>query len=84
MLCLLFAGQYGIPRPWYFPFQKSYWFEVVNKSVLEVDASGNEQRPGHTESRGSASGWVCEIKMVVTVCWGGGGGNKNVKVLGSI
>lgn len=24
---MLFSlGQYGIPRPWYFPFTKSYWF----------------------------------------------------------
>uniref|UniRef100_A0A673GV60 P-type phospholipid transporter n=1 Tax=Sinocyclocheilus rhinocerous TaxID=307959 RepID=A0A673GV60_9TELE len=22
----VFPGQYGIPRPWYFPFSKSYWF----------------------------------------------------------
>ncbi|XP_056328296.1 phospholipid-transporting ATPase ABCA1b [Danio aesculapii] len=22
----VFPGQYGIPRPWYFPFTKSYWF----------------------------------------------------------
>lgn len=67
----MFAGQYGIPRPWYFPFQKSYWFEVANKRVLEVDAASSDQRP-HTAGRGGASyrGWVCEIKMVVIVYCG--------------
>ena len=24
--CALLSGQYGIPRPWYFPCTKSYWF----------------------------------------------------------
>lgn len=22
---IILTGQYGIPRPWYFPFTKSYW-----------------------------------------------------------
>ncbi|KAL9951119.1 hypothetical protein ACROYT_G043723 [Oculina patagonica] len=48
-------GQYGIPRPWYFPFQKSYWFEVANKKVLEVDASGNERRSSQSAGRGAVS-----------------------------
>ncbi|PFX16944.1 ATP-binding cassette sub-family A member 1 [Stylophora pistillata] len=48
-------GQYGIPRPWYFPFQKSYWFEVANKKVVEVDASGTEQRASHSHGRGAVS-----------------------------
>uniref|UniRef100_A0A8C1LB39 P-type phospholipid transporter n=1 Tax=Cyprinus carpio TaxID=7962 RepID=A0A8C1LB39_CYPCA len=26
----VFPGQYGIPRPWYFPFTKSYWFGESN------------------------------------------------------
>ena len=36
-------GQYGIPRPWYFPFQKSYWFEVANKRTIAVYAQDHEQ-----------------------------------------
>ena len=60
------TGQYGVPRPWYFPFQKSYWFEVANKKVLEVDAPGTEQRASHTAGRGAVSyrGWVSEARKV--------------------
>ncbi|XP_027045418.1 ATP-binding cassette sub-family A member 1-like isoform X2 [Pocillopora damicornis] len=51
----ILPGQYGIPRPWYFPFQKSYWFEVANKKVLEVDASGTQRVTSRSESRGAVS-----------------------------
>ena len=27
-------GQYGVPRPWYFPFQKSYWAGVFGCSKV--------------------------------------------------
>uniref|UniRef100_H3AJR4 P-type phospholipid transporter n=1 Tax=Latimeria chalumnae TaxID=7897 RepID=H3AJR4_LATCH len=30
----VFPGQYGIPRPWYFPFTKSYWFGEENENVF--------------------------------------------------
>lgn len=67
LLCLLYTGQYGIPRPWYFPFQKSYWFEVANKKVLEVDASGNERRSSQSAGRGAVSyrSWVSKTKQAV-------------------
>ena len=52
---MISTGQYGIPRPWYFPFQKSYWFEVANKKVLEVDASGTQRVTSRSESRGAVS-----------------------------
>ena len=53
--CVYFLGQYGIPRPWYFPFQKSYWCDVASNTV-EVDAVGNQQRPSETARR---TNWVC-------------------------
>uniref|UniRef100_A0A8C5STU4 P-type phospholipid transporter n=1 Tax=Laticauda laticaudata TaxID=8630 RepID=A0A8C5STU4_LATLA len=34
----VFPGQYGIPRPWYFPFTKSYWFG---------EESGGQWLPSH-------------------------------------
>uniref|UniRef100_A0A8D0GXJ4 P-type phospholipid transporter n=1 Tax=Sphenodon punctatus TaxID=8508 RepID=A0A8D0GXJ4_SPHPU len=30
----VFPGQYGIPRPWYFPFTKSYWFGEESEQRL--------------------------------------------------
>ncbi|XP_062517639.1 phospholipid-transporting ATPase ABCA1-like, partial [Corticium candelabrum] len=30
----VFPGQYGVPRPWYFPFQKSYWAGVFGCSKV--------------------------------------------------
>jgi len=32
----VFPGQYGIPRPWYFPFTKSYWFgeKTTNNTAI--------------------------------------------------
>ncbi|KAM7418256.1 hypothetical protein PAMA_017758 [Pampus argenteus] len=53
----VFPGQYGIPRPWYFPFTKSYWFgEKDGKSnKIPVSRKGNlgavciEEEPAHLE-----------------------------------
>lgn len=36
-------GQYGIPRPWYFPFQKSYWCETTSKNVVESHVPGDQE-----------------------------------------
>ncbi|KAJ8306345.1 hypothetical protein KUTeg_016890 [Tegillarca granosa] len=55
----VFPGQYGIPRKWYFPFQKSYWcsgsqensghtsFYKINESTLELqgDKANFEEEP---------------------------------------
>lgn len=40
--CALLSGQYGIPRPWYFPCTKSYWFgeESDEKSHLGSGQKG--------------------------------------------
>uniref|UniRef100_A0A671M5I8 P-type phospholipid transporter n=1 Tax=Sinocyclocheilus anshuiensis TaxID=1608454 RepID=A0A671M5I8_9TELE len=44
----VFPGQYGIPRPWYFPFTKSYWFGESNTNNTAVHGKkGNE--PTHLE-----------------------------------
>ncbi|XP_023676681.1 phospholipid-transporting ATPase ABCA1 isoform X2 [Paramormyrops kingsleyae] len=51
----VFPGQYGIPRPWYFPFTKSYWFgENTDKLAAELQGKhGNgeavcmEEEPAH-------------------------------------
>uniref|UniRef100_A0AAQ5X1S9 P-type phospholipid transporter n=1 Tax=Amphiprion ocellaris TaxID=80972 RepID=A0AAQ5X1S9_AMPOC len=39
----VFPGQYGIPKPWYFPFTKSYWygFSVKNVSAIKQNRLGN-------------------------------------------
>ena len=33
----MFPGEYGVPRPWYFPVQKSYW---CGFDTSEDDMSG--------------------------------------------
>ncbi|XP_074136153.1 phospholipid-transporting ATPase ABCA1 [Sminthopsis crassicaudata] len=50
----VFPGQYGIPRPWYFPFTKSYWFgeKSDEKSHLGSRQKGTseicmEEEPSH-------------------------------------
>ncbi|XP_036595067.1 phospholipid-transporting ATPase ABCA1 [Trichosurus vulpecula] len=50
----VFPGQYGIPRPWYFPFTKSYWFgeKSDDKSHLGSRQKGAseicmEEEPSH-------------------------------------
>ncbi|MEQ2166905.1 ATP-binding cassette sub- A member 1 [Goodea atripinnis] len=48
----VFPGQYGIPRPWYFPFTKSYWFWAEGKSnKVPLSRKGNaaEEEPAHLE-----------------------------------
>ncbi|XP_028271340.1 LOW QUALITY PROTEIN: ATP-binding cassette sub-family A member 1-like [Parambassis ranga] len=41
----VFPGQYGIPRPWYFPFTKSYWFGDKDGKSSKVPLS-RKQNPG--------------------------------------
>ncbi|XP_059201726.1 phospholipid-transporting ATPase ABCA1-like isoform X2 [Centropristis striata] len=53
----VFPGQYGIPRPWFFPFTKSYWFgETDEKSgKVPLRRKGNaaavcmEEEPTHLQ-----------------------------------
>ncbi|XP_029957173.1 phospholipid-transporting ATPase ABCA1b isoform X3 [Salarias fasciatus] len=53
----VFPGQYGIPRPWYFPFTKSYWFGKKDgtSSKIPLNRKGNpgavciEEEPAHLE-----------------------------------
>ncbi|XP_061147735.1 phospholipid-transporting ATPase ABCA1b [Syngnathus typhle] len=52
----VFPGQYGIPRPWYFPFTKSYWLGDQDKSnKIPLNHRGNpvavcmEEEPAHIE-----------------------------------
>ncbi|XP_033976695.1 phospholipid-transporting ATPase ABCA1-like isoform X1 [Trematomus bernacchii] len=52
----VFPGQYGIPRPWYFPFTKSYWCgEKENPNIsTPLSKKGNaevciEEEPSHIE-----------------------------------
>ncbi|MED6292639.1 ATP-binding cassette sub- A member 1 [Characodon lateralis] len=53
----VFPGQYGIPRPWYFPFTRTYWCgEKENKSInTPLSKKGNadavciEEDPSHIE-----------------------------------
>uniref|UniRef100_A0A3B4AZ28 P-type phospholipid transporter n=1 Tax=Periophthalmus magnuspinnatus TaxID=409849 RepID=A0A3B4AZ28_9GOBI len=39
----VFPGQYGIPRPWFFPFTKSYWFGEKDGVIVM------EEEPAHLE-----------------------------------
>ncbi|XP_041653310.1 phospholipid-transporting ATPase ABCA1b [Cheilinus undulatus] len=53
----VFPGQYGIPRPWFFPFTMSYWFGEKDGKSTKVPLSrrGNvgavcmEEEPAHLE-----------------------------------
>uniref|UniRef100_A0A673AT76 P-type phospholipid transporter n=1 Tax=Sphaeramia orbicularis TaxID=375764 RepID=A0A673AT76_9TELE len=53
----VFPGQYGIPRPWFFPFTKSYWFghKDSKSSKVPLNRKGNpgavcmEEEPAHLE-----------------------------------
>lgn len=31
---ILFSGQYGVPKPWYFPFTSSYWLEKRRRAKV--------------------------------------------------
>uniref|UniRef100_A0A7N8XZJ3 P-type phospholipid transporter n=1 Tax=Mastacembelus armatus TaxID=205130 RepID=A0A7N8XZJ3_9TELE len=43
----VFPGQYGIPRPWYFPFTKSYWFgEKDGTSTVCIEEEPAHLQPG--------------------------------------
>uniref|UniRef100_A0A8C7GQR6 P-type phospholipid transporter n=1 Tax=Oncorhynchus kisutch TaxID=8019 RepID=A0A8C7GQR6_ONCKI len=33
----VFPGQYGIPRPWYFPFTKSYWSVCIEEEPSHIE-----------------------------------------------
>lgn len=40
----VFPGMYGIPRKWYFPFQKSYWFSrQVNQELIQQNVNINNE-----------------------------------------
>ncbi|KAG8226833.1 hypothetical protein J437_LFUL007090, partial [Ladona fulva] len=56
----VFPGQYGIPKPWYFPFMKSYWFgstvgpideNAVNAALEKIHADSDdfEKEPTHLQ-----------------------------------
>ena len=34
----VFPGSYGIPRPFYFPFTKTYWCGTTSDKVMQVGA----------------------------------------------
>uniref|UniRef100_A0A8C3B4Y6 P-type phospholipid transporter n=1 Tax=Cyclopterus lumpus TaxID=8103 RepID=A0A8C3B4Y6_CYCLU len=44
----VFPGQYGIPRPWYFPFTKTYWCGEKENTNMSTPLSkkGNAEEPG--------------------------------------
>lgn len=50
-LIFLFAGQFGIARPFYFPFTKSYWcgsYQETNKVFAENQESQTVYQTAHT------------------------------------
>ena len=61
------AGQYGIPKPWYFPFTRSYWCGTAAISDLGTEAQAHPEDQKGTSNvkqtslesltRFSACGW---------------------------
>ncbi|XP_035492537.2 phospholipid-transporting ATPase ABCA1 isoform X2 [Scophthalmus maximus] len=53
----VFPGQFGIPRPWYFPFTKTYWcgekenknFSTLMSKKDNAEAVCIEEEPGHID-----------------------------------
>uniref|UniRef100_H3CLI7 ATP binding cassette subfamily A member 1 n=1 Tax=Tetraodon nigroviridis TaxID=99883 RepID=H3CLI7_TETNG len=51
----VFPGQYGIPRPWFFPFTRSYWLGEPSQPSAKVPLRGNteavcvEEEPAHLQ-----------------------------------
>uniref|UniRef100_A0A452UE04 P-type phospholipid transporter n=1 Tax=Ursus maritimus TaxID=29073 RepID=A0A452UE04_URSMA len=43
----VFPGQYGIPRPWYFPCTKSYWFGEETDEKSHPGSSQKGEEPTH-------------------------------------
>uniref|UniRef100_A0A8C4MZA7 P-type phospholipid transporter n=1 Tax=Equus asinus asinus TaxID=83772 RepID=A0A8C4MZA7_EQUAS len=43
----VFPGQYGIPRPWYFPCTKSYWFGEESDEKSHPGSICMEEEPTH-------------------------------------
>ncbi|XP_031561453.1 ATP-binding cassette sub-family A member 3-like [Actinia tenebrosa] len=41
----VFPGKYGIPKPFYFPFQKSYWCGFSHDDIIEANATDKELGP---------------------------------------
>nr|UOU03309.1 ATP-binding cassette subfamily A1-like 2 [Brachionus rubens] len=39
----LYPGEYGVPKKWYFPFQKSYWF---GDTVTDLEIEPTKQKKG--------------------------------------
>jgi hypothetical protein len=40
--CNCIIGEYGIAKPWYFPFQKSYWFPDDLKATQHSGGSATD------------------------------------------
>ncbi|XP_065650437.1 ATP-binding cassette sub-family A member 2 isoform X3 [Hydra vulgaris] len=43
----VFPGEYGIPKIWYFPFTKSYWFDDVKQKHLFVQSVHSHSKSGY-------------------------------------
>ncbi|KAK3753339.1 hypothetical protein QZH41_015277 [Actinostola sp. cb2023] len=46
----IFPGKFGIPKPFYFPFQKSYWCGFSHDDIIEANAKHqelDEENEGH-------------------------------------
>ncbi|KAK7486553.1 hypothetical protein BaRGS_00022219, partial [Batillaria attramentaria] len=55
-------GAYGVPRPWYFPFQASYWCGGGQDGASSGDRSGNSTADAHFERE--PTGLPVGIRMV--------------------
>ena len=42
-LSFVFLGDYGVPKPWYFPFLKSYWYSRTSKRLNSPRSAGPNQ-----------------------------------------
>jgi len=47
MIIAIFAGEFGVPKPWYFPLTSSYWYSkgyaidnvALDQHNIELDAN---------------------------------------------
>uniref|UniRef100_A0AAR2K6W5 P-type phospholipid transporter n=1 Tax=Pygocentrus nattereri TaxID=42514 RepID=A0AAR2K6W5_PYGNA len=63
----VFPGQYGIPRPWYFPFTKSYWFGEGDQK-LKPTIQGKKANAEGKSSRPASLHLVFLPKVFMTLC----------------
>lgn len=68
------AGMYGLPRPWYFPLQRSYWLGSGRVETWEWPWGGGAMLSVMEEDQACAmehrrSGEVLHLKALLSIQW---------------